>query len=926
MEGLKIKVPESFSEIMVGTDWQNIVGQTIENAQPFLDNSPKFFPEYTIHGIDHINHVMKNVERLIPETIINNSLLKAEDIGILACSILIHDLAMFIDDSKFSDLIYNENLKIDGIKPDVTNLKLWEDYCLKSRKFSTGKWKDLAGISYKEIPCLEDVGEWSTRDRLVIGEFLRWYHHRFAFEIAVSDFMGVEILPKSIPARSKELIGLVAYSHGVGIRDMEIEEYCDVHFGSKDYVDNCPVYYLMALLRLADYLDAGIERAPKTLSDIHIFLSEISRKEWLLNQELRYKTFGWRKAKETRTLDMPATPGSTTEFVRVERMLMGIQKELDLSVAVLDEVYRGQYLLSISRITSNILHSKSRAVFAGKFFLNDTRLSASPKILPLLVGPLYNDNPSYGVRELIQNAVDACKELQSKEQEYKGKITIEIDTSQKTFMIRDNGIGMNEDTVVNYYLKAGSSYIDSDEWKKEFVKDCGEAKIVRIGKFGIGALATFLIGDKATVSTRHKDSKFGCKFHYTLDVGNSLDVTCGEKIAIGTCIEIEMSDRACQYFKDKNCRKQWSEWYCYEEPSIDIFLDGEKICNERILPVHFEDSDGWYRFNSMNYMNFIWNYNSHYFRPADSRIYCPELICNGIPVGEIERPYHEYKDQWKNSHWSIIREYGFDLHLPLISLDDYKGKIKLDLSRRILEEFPLEPMFIEELYKYLIAGLLCGKYFSNKSTMWESCHGYIPLAHSDKGYTILARSFVLHTGISIWCFFGHQGIIDINLPIGYMVKWNSLHCSDGLDDFKNAFVNGDLLIHNDQYLECCGGVVCIGEEIPYHINHIELSEYYGESFKGINILNPNKRNLTQDDVETMLQLAGFLKDGDTKFVEYIPTPLKEGENNLMLKVLQKYIPADRNGGWIPYDIEERKCMYPEAFSELSSYMSSQKAF
>jgi hypothetical protein len=47
---------------------------------------------------------------------------------------------------------------------------------------------------------------------------------------------------------------------------------------------------------------------------------------------------------------------------------------------------------------------------------------------------------------------------------------------------------------------------------------------------------------------------------------------------------------------------------------------------------------------------------------------------------------------------------------------------------------------------------------------------------------------------------------------------------------------------------------------------------------------------------------------------------KTEERNLILELLHEYIPANKNGGWIPFDIDERKKLYPKAFSELGRYM------
>jgi len=52
-------------------------------------------------------------------------------------------------------------------------------------------------------------------------------------------------------------------------------------------------------------------------------------------------------------------------------------------------------------------------------------------------------------------------------------------------------------------------------------------------------------------------------------------------------------------------------------------------------------------------------------------------------------------------------------------------------------------------------------------------------------------------------------------------------------------------------------------------------------------------------------------------LEWFPVH-REYEDNVMLEVLQEYLPT---GGWIPYDLEERKAMFPKAFSELARFAS-----
>ena|GEM_PF-1902426 len=958
MEELKIKIPPRLKSKIMNTRWDVYVEATALNAEEFLQKKPEFFPEYTNHGIDHVNSVIEIADHLIPDDVLgNNDVFLAEDVGVLICSIIIHDLGMFLDISKFATTLSDKESKIKELS-DMPYSSLWNDYCQKAKRNPKYEELNLVGKPSHKLPPISDFGDWTEHDRMVIGEFLRWYHHRIAHEIALFDFMDKEILPSSLTSRQKNMIGLIARSHGMDIRNYEIEKFCETQFGRFDYPDNRPIYYLMALLRLSDYLDTGVERAPLVLSDVHTFLSETSRMEWILNQNFRFGAFGWRNAIETRTLDMPATPKNTIEFVRAEKLLLNVQREFDASVAIVEELYRGKYKFTVSRVSSGILLPPSRATFAKKFSLHDTRLTASPDILPLLVGPLYSNDPAFGVRELIQNAVDACNERAGVDKRYRGQIEIAIATYNNTFTITDNGIGMDDDIIRNYFLRAGSSYRNSENWRSKFITPDRKTKITRSGRFGVGALATFLIGESSTISTRRLKDDAGFRFAYALDSENSIDVERDSTLEQGTKIEIKMSKNAASYFSDNDNIEKWSRWYLLEQPEIQFVLNGEPVENRYLLPSKHNAEKGWFNFKSKNFSGFMWSYNC--VHPETNVNLETELVCNGIPIEKVEFPYHSNKDQWKHKHWSIARGFGFDMHLPLISIVDNECKLELDLSRRRAKDFPLEDNFIKDMYKYLIAELLVGTYFTKPQDYinWESRHGYIPMAYSDKGYTVLARSFILHTGKDIWCYIGKgwPKPLSIKIPLGYMSGFSalstvdSIHYNIDMGISGKSFINGDLLVDRSYFTKCCGGAVMkkshgtlrstpeilslmpifapeegtrISTTNKAENGLVHLADIYGQdSFKDIYLAKSDYISLDELDIELMLDLACSLDEYDSMFVQYIPTPMRKTEKNLMLETLRKYLPAERNAGWIPYELEDRKNMYPEAFKELAPYIES----
>ncbi len=128
------------------------------------------------------------------------------------------------------------------------------------------------------------------------------------------------------------------------------------------------------------------------------------------------------------------------------------------------------------------------------------------QLLHLMIHSLYSNKEIF-LRELVSNASDACDKLRfealSDDALYEGdqelKIQLEFDKDARTVTIRDNGIGMSrEDVIENLGTIARSG-------TKAFLESLsGEQKqdANLIGQFGVGFYSSFIVADKVTVTTR----------------------------------------------------------------------------------------------------------------------------------------------------------------------------------------------------------------------------------------------------------------------------------------------------------------------------------------------------------------------------------------------------------------------------------------
>ncbi len=189
--------------------------------------------------------------------------------------------------------------------------------------------------------------------------------------------------------------------------------------------------------------------------------------------------------------------------VMVEIMTEKEKKEFEKNIWVVDYAANGEE--SITEKEIELLNGKKITVtcFCLKHYLKlyraiketvssqrfgELHFDISKNVIELLIEPLYQqqDKLKVVVRELLQNALDACKK-----KKVDAAIAIRIfEKDGNCYLeIKDNGIGMDLREVKENFLTGGKT---SKKGNCEGL----------IGKYGIGILSIFLIGERAEVYTR----------------------------------------------------------------------------------------------------------------------------------------------------------------------------------------------------------------------------------------------------------------------------------------------------------------------------------------------------------------------------------------------------------------------------------------
>ena len=654
--------------------------------EPLLKHSHlPFFPEYTDHGPDHIQGVLRTAAAIIRDEA--DPVLTPGDAGVLVLAILLHDIALHLSEDGFLRLIDPAEPQPSPLLPeDRPWPRLWEEYLGIARRFDARQLRELFGETDPVSRPGLDPLRWTLRDRLLIGDFLRRHHHRLAHEIALQGFPGPNPLRLDLPEEIADLAGLVARSHGMALR--ETFPYLEKNYALRQY-QGVHAVFLMVVLRIADYLQVEADRAPKQLLRVRRLQSPFSLGKWKEHHAIRdIRT----TEPDPEAIFVHARPEDVFGYLALKDLLKGLQKELDLSWAVLGEVYgRWEELkplgLTSRRVLSNLDDEARFAQLVDYIPRRAAFEAASGDLIPVLVEPLYGDRPDIGVRELLQNAVDAVRELREWKRETApasprrgADVLVFVEPGpegEKWLTVEDRGIGMTPDVVVGYFLKVGASFRRSDAWRKAYEDQEGRSRVLRSGRFGVGALAAFLLGEEIEVSTRHVDASEGISFRAALDT-EAIELRKCQR-DVGTTVRVRLrpgAERAAESVS----------WYRLADPSVAW---DDRLADRSFLPGPGEPlPPAWRRLLHPDYQDIQWTFGD-----------APALTCNGIVVQEYRLidPTWLWRGPWGNR-----------LLMPKLSVFDPDGRLPLNLSRTDLrgKELPFQEQLLEEVVRDLTAWAL----------------------------------------------------------------------------------------------------------------------------------------------------------------------------------------------------------------------------
>ncbi|AHE62877.1 molecular chaperone HtpG [Borrelia parkeri] len=187
-------------------------------------------------------------------------------------------------------------------------------------------------------------------------------------------------------------------------------------------------------------------------------------------------------------------------------------------------------------------------------------------LLYLIIHSLYSHKEIF-LRELISNASDAIDKLKflnltnEKFKDIKLDPKIEISFDEKLIKIKDNGIGMNREDLINHLGTIAKS--GTKEFINNLKKDEKNTASL-IGQFGVGFYSAFIVADKVELVT--KKALEDIAYLWSSDGKTGYEINKTEKDEHGTEITLYLNEEGIEYtnkWKIQEIIKKYSNHISY---------------------------------------------------------------------------------------------------------------------------------------------------------------------------------------------------------------------------------------------------------------------------------------------------------------------------------------------------------------------------
>ena len=215
------------------------------------------------------------------------------------------------------------------------------------------------------------------------------------------------------------------------------------------------------------------------------------------------------------------------------------------------------------------------------------------EVLSLVINSLYS-HPEVFLRELLSNASDALDKerfLALTSPDGSGeplRIRLTPDEAQKTLIIDDNGIGMDEaELIKNLGTIAHSG-------SREFLTQLKEKKDVSlIGQFGVGFYSAYLVADRVEVISKKRGTSQAQRWRS--DGKSGFTTEPAEREGRGTSVILHLKEEHVDFLKPWRLRELVARYSDYIGYPIELAAKSDK-----------EGEDGALKFERVNQASALW--------------------------------------------------------------------------------------------------------------------------------------------------------------------------------------------------------------------------------------------------------------------------------------------------------------------------------
>lgn len=611
---MKIEETEFYKLLVSKEKYSNYISIIDSTSTNFSEHSSKstLFNSYTDHSLEHSISIINHMWNLSPKP--ND--LNGKTIFYLIMSALCHDFGLLIS-------------------KDDRNLIQSNKYIINQQNYY--EWESTKTfISYQNSSLeKEDI---QTKALQLIARNLHTNREVIRRKIDI-------ICPNTLSIYDKEDLTLICFAHGATPEDIEQLLHNSKSFHQEfDIHERVDFGFVIALLRLGDILDIGVDRVHNISKEYNDFDEENIKHEtinslisevWVGYEKTDYQVCGLTMENKTcprypkkiilrynQTVVSEELLGNSLDYLFnyiewIEEEIMNANKYF-LCKYLDSNSYEKKYYYA----TMLAIFPKVEQVDFPKEF--EYRLIGMDKksIVDLITSENLYPNKESFLRELVQNAIDACMFYCCESDNTSYKPEVKIILGEDTLCIEDNGIGMNSNVLIDYYLKIGSSYYSSKNYI--FSKN----QFSHAGHFGLGAYSVFLVSSEVLIETKRENSEiikveYGKTQNYVKISRNVLESNSSfKRYEHGTKIVLKLKEEFKETFKDINCIKKYMNRTFLKNEKVSLRLIDSSTSFD--LGTNLKSLDEWCRNKSLIGQKEI-NQLDKYFNGIECRIIYEEI-------------------------------------------------------------------------------------------------------------------------------------------------------------------------------------------------------------------------------------------------------------------------------------------------------------